>query len=71
MKLAASKFFASVTEPCLDWLSPLRVLFSMVVLTVVFVGLALLCKTLVVPCGWWQRLRLDRSHGREDAPYNH
>ena len=71
MKLTATKFLASVTEQCLDWFSPFNILFSMVALTMLFFGLALLYKALVVPCGWWHRLRLARSHGREDAPYNH
>jgi len=51
MKPTATKFFASVTKPCLDWLGPFSVLIGIATVTVFFFGLALLGKTLAEPFG--------------------
>lgn len=71
MKLTTATFFASIVEPCLDWFSSLSGLFSIVVLTIMCLGLTLACKVMVVPTGWL--LRFSRAVGRrhDDTPKRH
>lgn len=71
MKLTTATFFASIVEPCLDWFSPLSGLYSIVVLTLMCVGLALACKVMVAPTAWL--LRFSRAVGprHDDTPKRH
>ena len=71
MKLTTATFFASIVEPCLDCFSPLSGLFSIVVLTIMCLGLTLACKVMAAPTG--RLLRFSRALGRrhDDTPKRH
>jgi len=54
MKPGAAKLLAGIVSQCVSWCYLLP-LVSILTLTVIFLGLPLICKTLAMPSNWFNR----------------